>query len=65
MQTYPILSNLPPFQPAPSTRADHQLVCSSEEPTVWKPPRSLAALRATGHGPLKTATAVSMPEEPS
>ena len=48
MQTYPILSNLPPFQPAPSTRADHQLVSSSEEHTVLRPPgRSATASQQT------------------
>ena len=34
-----------PFQPAPSEEADDHLVCSSNDTTLWRPPRSFATCR--------------------
>lgn len=34
-----------PFQPAPSEEADDHLVCSSNDTTIWRPPRSFATCR--------------------
>ena len=41
--------NLPHFLSAPSTRADHQLVSSSVDHTVWRPPRRSATASQQTH----------------
>lgn len=43
----------------------HQLVCSSKDPTFWRPPRSSATWRTTRKRPSQTTAKSGNPKEPS